>query len=148
MFAHNQTIKSTLLTSSPVKFDQLASFVPKEWGHEEWIVNHPGYCGKRLVFFGEYQCSMHHHKIKTETFYVLTGTVYLETDLHGHKQTRIMTPGDIAHIEPLTWHRLTALENAEVFEFSTFHMEEDSYRCTTSGKADLNALGLTPQTSK
>jgi len=134
--------KANLKTTTPIKYDQLANFVPKEWGHEEWIVNHPGYCGKRLVFKGEYQCSMHHHKIKTETFYVLAGTVFLETELNGFKQTRLMTPGDIAHIAPLMWHRLTAVVNAEVIEFSTFHMEEDSYRCTNSGKADLKALGI------
>src|SRR5579862_6069074 len=123
-------------TTCPIKYDQLADFVTKEWGHEEWIVNHPGYCGKRLVFKGEYQCSMHHHKIKTETFYVLTGTVFLETEFEGFEQTRLMTPGDIAHIQPRMWHRLTALVDAEVIEFSTFHMEEDSYRRTKSGKAD------------
>lgn len=134
--------KHDVKTSTPIKHEQLAAFIPKEWGHEEWIVNHPGYCGKRLVFKGEYQCSMHHHKIKTETFYVLAGNVYLETELNGVKNTRVMTPGDIAHIPPFMWHRLTALVDAEVMEFSTFHMEEDSYRCTKSGKADLAALGI------
>ena len=40
------------------------------------------------------------------------------------------------------WHRITALETAEVFEFSTFHMEEDSYRRTDSGKADLKTMSI------
>jgi quercetin dioxygenase-like cupin family protein len=128
--------------STPIKHDQLAFFAKKNWGHEEWIINNPAYCGKKLVFYSGHQCSMHHHKIKHETFYILTGKVYLETDTNGAIEKRIMTPGDIAIIQPLTWHQLTALENSEVMEFSTFHMEEDSYRRTGSGKADLAAMGL------
>ena len=39
-----------------------------------------------------------------------------------------------------TWHRLSAITTAQVFEFSTFHREDDSYRRTESGKADFNAM--------
>ncbi len=125
-----------------VKPEQLECIVEKEWGHEEWIVNKPAYCGKRLVFKAGYQCSMHHHKVKDETFYLQSGKVVLETECNGVAQTRIMLPGDTAHMPPLTWHRLTALVESEVFEFSTFHAESDSYRRTNSGKADLVAMGL------
>ncbi|NDD55502.1 cupin domain-containing protein [bacterium] len=127
---------------SIVKQGQLEKIVDKVWGHEEWIVNNAKYCGKKMVFKACFQCSMHHHKIKEETFYVQQGRLVLETETNGAYDIRLMTPGDIAHIKPLTWHRLTALDNAEVFEFSTFHMEEDSYRRTESGRADLAAMGV------
>jgi len=86
---------------------------------------------------------MHHHKIKDETFYIQSGKVLLETDFNGQTDSRIMTAGDTAHIVPGMWHRLTAIMDAEVVEFSTFHMEEDSYRRTPSGKVDLKAMGIT-----
>jgi quercetin dioxygenase-like cupin family protein len=125
-----------------VRPDQLDRIVEKEWGHEEWIVNKPAYCGKKLVFNKGFQCSMHQHKIKDETFYIQSGKIVLETDLQGFCEKRIMTAGDTVHIVPDMWHRITALTNAEVFEFSTFHREDDSYRRTSSGKADLKAMGI------
>ena len=38
------------LNNRSIKRDQLEDLVPKEWGHEEWIVNNALYCGKKLVF--------------------------------------------------------------------------------------------------
>lgn len=136
--------ENTVMTKNGVlvKPAQLVHISEKEWGHEEWIANSPGYCGKKLVFNKSYQCSMHHHKIKDETFYLQSGKILLETDYKDKTESRIMTAGDTAHIVPGMWHRITALTNAEVFEFSTLHMEDDSYRRTTSGKVDLKALGF------
>lgn len=128
--------------TNPLPQSQLECIIQKAWGHEEWIVNNAKYCGKKMVFKSCHQCSMHHHKIKEETFYIQAGRIVLETETNGLYNMRLMTPGDVAHIKPLVWHRMTALENAEVFEFSTFHMEEDSYRRTESGKADLIAMGI------
>jgi quercetin dioxygenase-like cupin family protein len=125
-----------------IKNDQLECIVDKVWGHEEWIINNPAYCGKRLVFKAGYQCSMHHHKVKQETFYIQSGRVVLETEHNNDYKIRILSPGDTAHIIPLMWHRLSAIDNAEVFEFSTFHREDDSYRRSDSGKADFNSMGL------
>ena len=119
--------------SCPVKEDQLVKIVLKVWGHEEWIVNNEKYCGKKLVFKKGYRCSMHYHKIKDETFYVISGKVLMELD--GVK--RVMTLGDSQRILPGQKHRVTAFEHSSLFEFSTFHMDEDSYREEVSGKVDL-----------
>lgn len=120
----------------------LVNFVKKEWGHEEWIVNNEKYCGKKLVFHQGYHFSMHCHKIKDETFYVLNGTLYLETDLHGTTEKHILNPGDIVHITPHMYHRLTALTDAAIIEFSTHHEDDDSYRLSPSGKIDISTLNL------
>jgi quercetin dioxygenase-like cupin family protein len=85
---------------------------------------------------------MHLHKIKDETFYLQSGTIILETEYGNQKQNRIMTTGDVAHIAPGMWHRITAITNSEVIEFSTFHREDDSYRRTKSGKADKKIMEL------
>jgi quercetin dioxygenase-like cupin family protein len=41
-----------------------------------------------------------------------------------------MSPGDSMHIPVGMIHQMIALEQSELFEFSTFHMDEDSYRIT------------------
>ncbi len=130
-------------TPPDVKVDQLVRYVKKVWGHEEWIVNNAKYCGKKLVFKKGYRCSFHHHKIKDETFYVLRGRFLVELDDNKNIRKLLVTPGDVIHVSPGVWHRLTSLdENAVIIEFSTFHMEEDSYRRSVSEKVDLKTLGF------
>ncbi|MFH1831684.1 MAG: hypothetical protein ABH827_02665 [bacterium] len=126
----------------PAKKDQLAAFVQKEWGHEEWIVNNAKYCGKKMFLNKSYHCSMHCHKIKEETFYVISGKVLLELEQEDIKTKRILMPGDIQHIVPGLLHRFIGLEDSEIIEFSTFHMDEDSYRTSISGKIDLDKLDI------
>ena len=112
--------------------------VPKVWGEEHWIINNEKYCGKKLILKKDYRCSLHHHKIKEETFYVQSGEVLMEVD---HKKW-IMYKGDIQHLMPGQWHRFTGLKDSEMFEFSTHHLDEDTYRKTESEKIDLKKLDL------
>lgn len=102
---------------------------PKVWGEEHWIVNRD-YCGKKLVLRKGYRCSMHLHKIKDETFYVIKGRVLMEVS----GKSRILTPGDKQHIQVKDSHRFTGLEDSEIIEFSTHHREDDSYRDIVSGQ--------------
>jgi quercetin dioxygenase-like cupin family protein len=111
--------------------------VPKVWGSEEWIVNRD-YCGKKLTLNKGFRCSMHYHKNKDETFYILSGKVLLEIGM----QKNIMLPGDSMLIKPGQKHRFTGLENSEIMEFSTHHEDSDSYRDEVSGKVDLDKLEL------
>lgn len=118
----------------------LVNVVEKVWGREEWIVNNSKYCGKKMIFNKGYRCSMHYHKIKEETFYILSGKVLLETKLNDEKESKVLVPGDIANIEPYRLHRITGLEDSEVIEFSTHHMDDDSYRVELSGKVNLEDI--------
>ena len=111
--------------------------VEKVWGKEIWIVNRD-YCGKKLILNKGFRCSMHYHKNKDETFYILKGKVLMETD----KETKIMLENDSILIAPNTKHRFTGLEDSEIIEFSTHHEDEDSYRDEVSGKVDLSTLEL------
>ena len=40
----------------------------------------------------------------------------------------LLTPGDAFEIPRGRRHQMTALEDSELFEFSTEHFEDDSYR--------------------
>ncbi len=115
--------------------------VPKVWGKELWIANTKKYCGKKLLLKKGYRCSIHHHKLKDETFYIQSGKVLMEYGKKGEEK-QILKAGDAVHITQLLWHRFTGLEDAEIFEFSTQHFDEDSYRAEDSGKVDLKTLKL------
>ncbi len=114
--------------------------VQKVWGHEEWIVNRD-YCGKKLVLKKGHRCSIHYHKNKDETFYILKGKVLMEVD----DEKKVMLPGHSILISPNTKHRFTGLEDSEIIEFSTHHEDEDSYRIEPSGKIDLTSLNIPTQ---
>jgi len=103
----------------------------KVWGSEQWIANRD-YCGKIMLLKKGFRCSIHYHKIKEETFYILEGKMLIE--LEGEKA--IMKPGDVILIKPGQKHRFSALEDTKFAEFSTHHDEEDSYRDTQSGEIE------------
>tara|TARA_B100001094_G_C17686455_1_gene555942 strand:+ start:187 stop:546 length:360 start_codon:yes stop_codon:yes gene_type:complete len=114
-----------MLTSSQIKF------VPKGWGFEKWIVNNEKYCGKLLFFVKGRKCSWHYHKLKDETFFIQSGRILLKWSdkddiINSHEV--ILTKGDSWHVNVGQRHQMTALEDTELFEFSTQHFEEDSYR--------------------
>jgi len=46
----------------------------------------------------------------------------------GLEETLIMQPGDSVHLPAGTIHRYTGIEDSEIFEFSTQHFDEDTYR--------------------
>ena len=113
------------MTSSAIEFH------PKGWGFEKWIVNCPEYCGKLLYFVKDKKCSWHYHKIKDEVFYLQSGKLkvrYSDGDDIEATSIVILNPGDKFHVYPGLRHQMEALEDSELFEFSTQHFEEDSYR--------------------
>lgn len=106
-------------------------YVRKNWGYELWIVNKPEYCGKILYFKKDKACSYHYHVLKDETFYVKSGRVVVEygyDDDVANAMVKVLDEGDIMHIPPNLRHRISAGIDSEVFEFSTQHLEEDTYR--------------------
>ncbi len=106
-------------------------FVPKGWGFEKWIVNCEEYCGKLLYIVKGKKCSWHFHKLKDEVFYVQTGKVLLRysknSDIKKANVT-ILEKGDHFHIYRGLCHQIEALEDTELFEFSTQHFDSDSHR--------------------
>jgi hypothetical protein len=113
------------MSSSPIKF------VPKGWGFEKWIVNSKEYCGKLLYIVKGKKCSWHYHVLKDETFYIQSGKLILrysdEDDLDAANK-KILRKGDRFHIYRGLRHQMYALEDTELFEFSTQHFDEDSIR--------------------
>ena len=106
-------------------------FVPKGWGFEKWIVNNDEYCGKLLYFVKGKRCSWHYHVLKDEVFYIQSGKMlvkYSDGDELSKATEMILERGDNFHVYRGLRHQMIALEDTELFEFSTKHLDEDSYR--------------------
>lgn len=111
-------------------------FVPKGWGFEKWIVNKEEYCGKLLYFVKGRRCSWHYHKLKDEVFYVQSGKIKVlysdEDEMYNGDiliaNSVILGPGENFHVYKGLRHQMIALEDTELFEFSTQHFDSDSYR--------------------
>lgn len=105
-------------------------FVAKPWGYEDHIWNE-AYCGKLLHMHGGRKLSWHYHNIKNEVFFIQSGKVIL---YYGYdkdiKMANIieLNPGDSFHIPTGMIHRLEAVVDSDIFEFSTHHEDEDSIR--------------------
>ncbi len=115
--------------------------VEKKWGYELWIHNDTDYCGKLLVFTKSgNKFSMHYHMIKDETWYVQKGAFqfdWIDTE-NGERCITQIQEGDVIEIKKGLPHQLTALtEEATIFEVSTEHFDDDSYRIYRNQPSDL-----------
>ncbi len=130
----------------------------KSWGFEYWFENNEQYCGK-IIMVRENQWSsfgaFHYHRIKDETFLVLSGTLLLDvlnlasnqssvqksqipaknsiTLSYANGQPRVnryfLEPYDYLRLRPKVLHRFSALDGEALFtETSMTHREDDSYR--------------------
>lgn len=109
----------------------IREFVQKGWGYEEILTNTELYCAKILHLNLGKMLSWHYHNIKDETFYVENGKVKLlygwDEDIY-QANSKILSVGDTFHVPAGMKHRLIAMENSRVFEFSTQHFDDDSIR--------------------
>tara|TARA_B100001996_G_scaffold210874_1_gene161837 strand:+ start:2157 stop:2516 length:360 start_codon:yes stop_codon:yes gene_type:complete len=111
--------------SDPIKF------VSKGWGYEKWIANGPEYCGKLLFIAKGKKCSWHYHVLKDEVFYIQSGAielVYSTGDDKSKGTIEVLGQGDKFHMPRGTRHQMFALQDTELFEFSTQHSDSDSHR--------------------
>ena len=99
--------------------------VEKPWGYElRWAVT-DRYVGKILHVNAGQALSLQYHELKDECILVTRGVVQMELDdSQGRLQTHRLEPGDNVRIKPGTRHRMTALEEAELFEVSTPEIED------------------------
>jgi len=105
--------------------------VPKGWGREVWIANNELYCGKILEIKKGKKCSLHFHELKTESFFLRCGRIRMlikESADSALGEQLELKAGDCMDIPPGLVHQMEALEDAELYEFSTQHFDSDSHR--------------------
>jgi mannose-6-phosphate isomerase len=94
--------------------------VDKPWGYElRWAIT-DRYLGKVLHVNQGEALSLQYHERKDEWIMVVGGALDLELDGEVHR----LGPGDTAHITPGTRHRMTAVEDCDIFEVSTPDMDD------------------------
>jgi mannose-6-phosphate isomerase-like protein (cupin superfamily) len=116
--------------------------VMKRWGYELWIENNQLYCGKHLHVVPQKWCSVHYHKNKKETFYIIKGELKLQystiLDIEYWNTESIdmivLKEGDSITLEPMVAHRFTSNLSVpcDFIEISTHHDDNDSYRIIES----------------
>ena len=75
------------------------------------------------MLFSNQKHPLHKHRLKEETFQILSGT--LESTLNGRKST--LYPGDTILVKPGVWHNFRALNKPCIFEeVSTTSYPNDS----------------------
>lgn len=104
--------------------------IEKGWGSELIWASTENYCGKFLNFKKDSKFSMHFHRTKDESWYVISGKFeleYIDTN-NASLHKKLLTPGDSWRNMPLQPHRLTCLEEGTLIEVSTGDHMEDNYR--------------------
>ena len=110
--------------------------VDKPWGYELRWAKTDRYVGKVIHVEAGHALSLQYHNIKDETILVWSGRILFEIEEDGRRVTREMGQGDYVHVTPGTVHRMTAIEDTDIFEVSTPELDdvvrlEDRY-----GRAD------------
>lgn len=94
--------------------------IEKPWGYELLFAKTKNYVGKVLVVRKGEELSLQYHKLKEETMYLAKGKLKIKV---GDKD-QILESGQMIHIPPGTHHWMKALEDSEIFEVSTPHLED------------------------
>lgn len=101
------------------------SRVEKPWGYElRWAIT-DRYLGKVLHVNKGEALSLQYHERKDEYQYVIKGVIDMELGgPDGTLATHRMSAGDTLHLPPGTRHRLTAVEDTDIFEVSTPEIDD------------------------
>ena len=98
--------------------------VDKPWGYELCWAKTDRYVGKVIHVDAGHALSLQYHNVKDETILVWSGRMLFEIEEEGQRVTREMGPGDSVHVAPGTVHRMTAIEDTDIFEVSTPELED------------------------
>jgi len=99
--------------------------VEKPWGYEiRWAVT-GRYLGKILHVNRGEALSLQYHEQKDESLYLASGVLDLELgDESGELKRYRLNVGDTVRIKPGTRHRITAIEDSDIFEVSTPEIDD------------------------
>jgi mannose-6-phosphate isomerase-like protein (cupin superfamily) len=115
--------------------------VEKPWGYELIWAQTDDYVGKILHINKGHKLSLQYHRIKEETILVTSGKMlFVFEDEQGQMQEIPLSKGEAHHIPTGRKHRMIAVEDCDVFEVSTNHLDdvvriEDGYGRTGTSKA-------------
>lgn len=98
--------------------------VEKPWGYElHWAVTER-YVGKVLHVNAGQALSLQYHNRKEETILLWSGRLLFEIQEGDRLVRRELKPGDRVHVTPKTVHRMTAIDDCDIFEVSTPEIDD------------------------
>jgi mannose-6-phosphate isomerase-like protein (cupin superfamily) len=98
--------------------------VDKPWGYElHWAIT-DRYVGKIIHVNKGHALSLQYHNVKDETIFLWAGRMLFEIEENGTLTGHEMRPGEAVHVTPKTVHRMTAIEDCDVFEVSTPELQD------------------------
>jgi mannose-6-phosphate isomerase len=81
--------------------------------------------GKLIHVNAGHALSLQYHNRKDETIYLQAGRLLFEIAEQGKDLVRReMRPGERVHITPRTVHRMTAIDDCDIFEVSTPELDD------------------------
>ncbi len=99
--------------------------VEKPWGHELIWADTELYVGKVLHVKAGEALSLQFHRQKDETIFVLSGRVRMQAGSSAHDLEEIeLGPGEALRLVPGTVHRVVAVEESDLLEASTPHLQD------------------------
>ncbi len=98
--------------------------VEKPWGYELHWAKTDRYVGKLIHVNAGHALSLQYHNVKDETIYLHSGLLLFEIQVDGKLVEREMHPGERVHITPKTIHRMTAIQDSDIFEVSTPELQD------------------------
>lgn len=107
--------------------------VEKPWGYELIFAKTKDYVGKILHIRKGHSLSLQYHRVKEETIFVSRGQMrFIFEEGDGGMGEHLLNAGDSHHIPPGKKHRMIAVEDCDIFEVSTPHLDDvvrldDSY---------------------
>lgn len=93
--------------------------VEKPWGYELHWAKTDRYVGKLIHINAGHALSLQYHNLKDETVFLQSGKLLYEIEIDGVLTKIDLQPGQSIHVTPKTVHRMTAIEDCDVFEVST-----------------------------
>ena len=129
----------TLMEGDRTVVDKGSTRVEKPWGYELRWATTGRYVGKVIHVNAGHALSLQYHNEKDETILLWSGRLLFEVQEGEQLVEREIQPGDRVHISPKTIHRMTAIEDCDIFEVSTPELDdvvrlEDRYGRAGKGK--------------
>ena len=112
------------MSETPRQLRPIELFAPysvgqREWGDEIVIAQSDCYLGKILNMRAGAAGGLQMHRRKMETFFLYSGSAYVDYDKGDGKLTRlVMSAGMTVHVPPMSVHRVTAITDSTFFEVS------------------------------
>ena len=100
--------------------------IEKPWGKEIILAHTAKYLFKRIIMKSGMRSSLQSHNFKLETIFLLSGKILLESEStpEGVFSKKTYFSGQLYTIYPGCRHRVTVLEDCDLFEVSTPELDD------------------------